>query len=200
MSYSSNPDPYIDTETGVLNNLLGITSTEDLEAAEADITAAAITAIPDQPVSGSFNLEHLKNIHWELFNAIYSWAGEVRTVEIAKGSTRFANSDIIEQAAGRLFEQLHAEDLLKSMPRDQYTARLAHYYSEINVLHPFREGNGRTQRVFFSQLVIEAEYRIAWERLNADESLRACIAAYEGDESLLATMLDELLEPVITTI
>ncbi|EDK72806.1 filamentation induced by cAMP protein Fic [candidate division TM7 genomosp. GTL1] len=194
MPYSSVPDPYVDTETGLLKNLLGITSEKKLEDAEADITTAIIASLPDQPALGDFDLDHLKNIHWELFNAIYSWAGEIRTVEMAKGNTRFANSDAIEQAATQLFDELHTEYLLKGLPREQYVNRLAHYYSEINILHTFREGNGRTERVFFSQLVAEAGYRLAWELMNAGENLRACVAAYEGDESILARMLDDLIE------
>lgn len=199
MPYSSTPDPYIDSETGVLKNLLTISSSEELENAEADITAAVIASLPDEPALGVFDLEHLKSIHWELFSSIYSWAGELRTVEIAKENTRFANSDAIEQAAKNLFDELHGENLLKDLLRDQYIQRLAHYYSEINVLHPFREGNGRPQRAFFSQLVVVAGYRLAWERINADENLRACIAAYEGDENILSNMLGELLEPSIKT-
>jgi cell filamentation protein len=194
MAYDSNPDPYIDFETGTLKNLLGTTSEEELEEAEADITAAAIAAMPEAPPLGDFDLEHLQNIHWELFNAIYDWAGEIRTVEIAKESTRFANSDTIESAAQSLFRELHDEDMLRGLAYRQYVARLAHYYSEINVLHPFREGNGRTQRIFFSQLAAVAGYRFAWERLDADENLRVGIAAYDGDEAPLATMLDELIE------
>ena len=77
---------------------------------------------------------------------------------------------------------------------DEYIRKLAHYYSEINILHPFREGNGRTQRVFFSQLAMLAGYRFAWERLDRDENLCTCIAAYEGNETPLAEMLDALLE------
>lgn len=180
----------------MLKNLLGISSSEELEDAEADITAAVIASIPDQPALGMFDLEHIKNIHWEVFNTIYAWAGEIRTVEIVKGDTRFANSDVIEQAAQALFDELHNEKLLKELPRDQYTEQLAHYYSEINILHPFREGNGRTERVFFSQLVAEAGYRLAWEQMSADENLRACIAAYDGDESLLAAMLGQMLESI----
>jgi cell filamentation protein len=195
MPYSSTPDPYIDSEIGVLKNQLGICSDKELEEAEADITAAAIASIPDDPALGQFDLEHLKNIHWELFSVVYAWAGEIRIVEMAKENTRFANSDIIEQAAKELFGKLHAENLLKDLPRDQYAKQLAHYYSEVNILHPFREGNGRTERVFFSQLVAEAGYRLAWERMDADANLHACIAAYAGDESLLATMIDRLLEP-----
>jgi cell filamentation protein len=194
MPYSSTPDPYIDSETGVLKNQLGISSDKELEEAEADITAAAIASIPDEPALGEFDLEHLKNIHWELFSVVYTWAGEIRTVEMAKESTRFANSDAIEQAAKALFDELHSDNLLKDVPRDQYVRRLAHYYSEVNILHPFREGNGRTERVFFSQLVVDAGSRLAWERMDADANLRACIAAYEGDEEQLAAMLGDLLE------
>lgn len=194
MPYSIIPDPYIDAETGVLKNLLDISSDKELEDAEADITSAIIASTPDEPALGEFDLDHLKNIHWELFHAIYSWAGEIRTVEIAKGNTRFANSDAIEQAARELFEKLHTENLLKDLPRDEYVKHLAHYYSEINILHPFREGNGRTQRVFFSQLAAQADYRLAWERMDGDENLRICIAAYEGDESPLTAMLGQLLE------
>ncbi len=199
MPYSSSPDPYIDAETGVLKNLLGISTSEDLKDAEADITTSIIASLPDQPALGQFDLEHLKNVHWELFSSIYTWAGEIRTVEMAKENTRFANSDAIEQAASELFGKLHAEGLLKGVALEQYTERLAHYFSEINILHPFREGNGRTERVFISQLAAKAKYRLAWERMDADENLRACAAGYEGDESLLAAMLNGLLEPSVKT-
>lgn len=136
--------------------LLNITTKQELEDAEAAITSATIASIPDQPPTGNFNLGHLQGIHWELFNVIYGWAGNLRTIEIAKGNTRFANSDIIEQAAHNVFKELHAENLLKDLQREKYIQRLAHFYSEVNVLHPFREGNGRTQRVFFSQLVAQS--------------------------------------------
>jgi cell filamentation protein len=194
MPYDSNPDPYIDFETGTLKNILEITSEEELAEAEANITYAVIASIPEESALGEFNLEHIQNIHWELFNAIYDWAGEIRTVEIYKGSTRFANADMIVRAAATLFSDLHDEILLKSLPRDQYVQRLAHYYSEVNILHPFREGNGRTQRTFFSQLAAAGGYHFAWERIDADKNIRVCIAAYEGDEAPLAEMLDELLE------
>lgn len=184
----------------MLKNLLGITSAEELEKAEADITTAIIAAIPEEPPLGDFDLAHLQNIHWELFNAIYDWAGEIRDVEISKENTRFANSDVIERVAADIFEKLHNEDFLKNLSRDYYIRRLAYYYSEINILHSFREGNGRTQRVFFSQLVVLAGYRFAWERLDMNENLRVCIAAYEGDEIPLATMLGELLEQNVRTV
>lgn len=194
MPYDTDPDPYMNFDAGVLRNLLDITSEEGLENAEADITAAVIASIPTEPPMGEFDLAHLQNIHWELFNSIYDWAGEIRTVEISKGNTRFANADMIEPAAQSLFRELHAENLLRDLPHDQYIRRIAHYYSEINVLHPFREGNGRTQRTFFSQLVATAGYHFAWEQLDASENLRVCMTAYDGNEAPLAAMLNKLLE------
>lgn len=118
------------------------------------------------------------SLHWELLSTVYAWAGEIRTVEMAKESTRFANSDVIEQAAKELFEKLHAESFLKGLPRQQYITRLAHYFSEVNIFHPFREGNGRTERIFFSQLVAVAGHRLAWERMDADSFSRRRKACY----------------------
>lgn len=196
MSYRSGHDPYIDPTTGILRNLLGITDEETLEKAEADITAAAIASLDTELAAGEFNLTHLKDIHWSVFHTIYDWAGELRTVEVEKGRTRFANSEVLEEAANDILVRLHADKLLTGLHKEEYVVTLAHYYSEVNVLHPFREGNGRAQRVFFDLLARQSGYRLAWERMDAQENIRACIAAYSGDEAPLAKMLDSLLGPL----
>jgi cell filamentation protein len=194
MPYETTPDPYIDPVTGVLRNILDITTTEALEDAEASITATAIASLSKEPLSGAFDLVHVRVLHRELFHTIYSWAGELRTVEVAKGDTRFANAAVIEMAADGIFAALHTEHLLKDLSSTAYAARLAHYYSEINILHPFREGNGRTQRLFFDLLVRESGYRLAWERIDASENIAACVAAYQGNEERLMRMLAGLVE------
>ncbi len=194
MLYSTTPDPYLDPDTGVLKNLLGITSTLGLEKAEADITAVTIALVPEHPIPGNYDLAHLQRIHKELFGSIYPWAGEIRQVEMVKGTTRFANSDVIQQAAKTLFDKLHAEKLLIGLPFERYVERLAHYYSEINILHPFREGNGRVQRTYFTLLASEAGYNLYWDAMNADENLAASITAYDGEESQLVRMMKALLK------
>jgi cell filamentation protein len=89
----------------------------------------------------------LRAIHFHIFQDIYCWAGELRTVDISKGSTRFANISRIEPEADKLFRLLEQENHLIGLPREQFLTRLAHYYGELNVIHPFRDGNGRAQRL-----------------------------------------------------
>src|SRR4051794_40827093 len=114
---------------------------------------------------------------------------------MAKGDTRFANVDAIVRAADDVFGGLRREGLLRGLDDRTYGERLAHYYSEVNVLHPFREGNGRAQRAFFELLADESGRHIAWERVTPERNLEAVVAAYEGDERPLAELLGGALEP-----
>ena len=158
------------------------------------MTAVAIATLTEKPVRGNFDLAHLQAIHKRLFGAIYPWAGELRRTEMSKDSTRFASVDSLNQAANQLFDSLHKEKLLNGLTDEDYVRRLAHYYSEVNILHPFREGNGRTQRAFFSLLAAESGHRIAWDLMDASKNLAASIKAYNGDESDLVKLLTTLIE------
>lgn len=154
-------DPYADPASGVLRNPLGITDPDQLVAAEGDITAAAIAELAESPEPGAFDLAHLSRIHRRIFGEIYEWAGEVRTVGIDKGLP-FALPGHIATSATTVFGDLADEDYLFGLPRGRFVARLAHYFGEVNALHPLREGNGRAQRAFFRQLVAEAGWHIDW--------------------------------------
>jgi cell filamentation protein len=193
VNYDSANDPYLDAQTGVLRNKLGITTTAKLDDAEAIVTTAAIVSLSEQPVIGDFDLTHLQALHKRLFSPIYDWAGELRTVIIGKGETQFANPEFLQQAGDELFAQLHSENLLLDLPEDEYIARFAHYYSEVNILHPFREGNGRTQRAFFTLLATESGRDVAWELMDPRENLIASVAAYTGNESRLVAMLSKII-------
>ena len=194
MPYDSDNDPYIDPRSGVLKNKLNITDKTKLEEAEAIITTPAIALLKEEPIVGDFDLKHLQSVHKQLFDPIYTWAGELRTVMLAKGSTQFANPDFLQQAANSLFANLHSENLLEGLDDETYFKRFAHYYSEVNILHPFREGSGRTQRAFFSLLAAHANKDIAWDRMDPKENLKASIAAYNGSEDQLVAMLRSLVE------
>ena len=194
MVYDTDTDPYVDPATGVLRNSLGISDTDELAEAEADLTTVAIATLTEKPVRGNFDLAHLQAIHKRLFGAIYLWAGELRRTEMSKDSTRFASVDSLNRAANQLFDSLHKEKLLNGLTDEDYVRRLAHYYSEVNILHPFREGNGRTQRAFFSLLAAKSGRRIAWDLMDASKNLAASIKAYNGDESDLVKLLTTLIE------
>ena len=129
-----------------------------------------------------------------LFQDIYDWVGKIRTVDISRGNSRFANVRFIESSAHEIFNRLARENLLKSLDPNTLSERLAHYLSEINALHPFREGNGRTQRIFISQLSQAAGYQLDYSDLEQKQIYQGMELAFNGDESVLAKLILERLE------
>jgi cell filamentation protein len=184
-------DPYSDPVTGVLYNKLGLGTAAGLEAAEREITHAALILVDESPVSPSYDLPHLQEIHKRIFGDIYEWAGQIRTVAIAKGAM-FCLPQYIDSSAALIFGELHDEDCLRGLRRDAFVGRLAHYLGEVNALHPFREGNGRAQRAFFGQLAGDAGFTLAWQHLDPARNVKASAAIMRGDPEPMREMLDAL--------
>jgi cell filamentation protein len=182
-------DPYLDKASGVLRNLLGITKQTTLEVSESSLSFLRANQLRASPLRGNFDLTHLQAIHKRLFGDVYDWAGQIRTVEIIKGSTHFARRLMIVQAARVLFDELAKENRLVGLNADEFALRAAYYLGEINVLHPFREGNGRAQREFTGQLALRAGHRIEWGLANQDEMIKASIDAYNGDCTRMAQLI-----------
>jgi cell filamentation protein len=190
MKYSAdNNDPYLDPDTGILRNLLGIRTQAELDTAESSLSFLRTSQLHGHPVLGRFNLKHLQAIHKRLFGDLYEWAGQLRHVEIAKGTSSFARYLVIESGARQLFQRLAAENCLRGLDPEQFSQRAGYYLGEINVLHPFREGNGRAQREFIRELAQKAGYRIDWSRVNQDDMVRASIEAYNGDPGSMAALI-----------
>jgi cell filamentation protein len=145
-------DPYTDPTTGVLFNKLGIKDADRLAVAEANITAIRIAQLKEQPIVGRFDLSHLQDLHKHIFKDVYAWAGELRVVNITKQDSVFAFAQFLQPAATKLFETLAGERHLQELSVERFVERAAYYYSELNALHAFREGNGRTNRAFLEQL------------------------------------------------
>jgi cell filamentation protein len=185
-------DPYSDPVTGVLYNKLGLGTAAGLEAAEREITHAALILVDESPVSPSYDLPHLREIHKRIFGDIYEWAGQIRTVAIAKGAM-FCLPQYIDSSAAVIFGELHDEDCLRGLRRDAFVGRLAHYLGEVNALHPFREGNGRAQRAFFRQLARDAGFTLAWQHLDPVRNVEASAAIMRGDPEPMREMLDALV-------
>jgi cell filamentation protein len=184
-------DPYSDPVTGVLYNKLGLGTAAGLEAAEREITHAALTLVDESPVSPSYDLPHLQEIHKRIFGDIYEWAGQIRTVAIAKGAM-FCLPQYIDSSAAVIFGELHDEDCLRGLRRDAFVGRLAHYLGEVNALHPFREGNGRARRAFFGQLALDAGFTLAWQHLDPARNVKASAAIMRRDPEPMREMLDAL--------
>jgi len=194
MSRYDADDTYCYPGTDVLRNKAGITNAEDLDAYEGELSTLRSIEILENSIAGQFDLAHLQRIHLALFQDVYDWAGKIRTVDISRGNSRFANLRFIESAANDIFNKLARENWLKGLDADALSKRLAHYLSEINALHPFREGNGRVQRIFISQLSQSADYQLDYSDLEQEQIYRAMELAFNGDESILANLILERLE------
>lgn len=185
-------DPYVYPETGALRNRLGLRAPDQLAHAEATITAGRLAELEQRPIAGDYDLPHLQAFHRHIFGHVYDWAGEIRTVAIAKGDL-FALPEHIESYLAGVLAQLPAERHLRGFDCEPFVDRLTHYLAEINSTHPFREGNGRTQRAFISQLAHDAGYRIDWSKLDPRLNIDASRAAHRGDNQPLRAMFGGLI-------
>lgn len=185
---------YCYPESNVLINKLNIRNAEALSVAEREITAIRLAVAKAAPIKGNFDLKHLQKIHKTIFGDIYSWAGKLRHVNIAKGN-QFCLAMNLETYATNLFRKLENERYLigyeGSVPH-----RLAYYLSEINVLHPFREGNGRTQRLFIEYLAIIAGYRLDFSCVTPREMIIASAASFACDYRCINEMFDRIAAPI----
>ena len=171
---------YCYPHSNVLVNKLGIEDAEKLRIAEREITSVRMANAKINVIKGNFDLLHLRKIHKYMFGDIYEWAGKIRWVNIAKGNM-FCNYEFIESNADILFRELKQENFLKNASNEQIPLRLSYYLSEINVLHPFREGNGRTQRLFIEYLAENAGYNVDFSQVTDKQMIQASADSFLRD-------------------
>jgi len=188
-------DLYVYPGTEVLRNELGIRDPDELRRVESDLTYWRALRLATTPIPGDYDLAHLRARHRALFVGLYAWAGQLRTVRIAKADV-FCLPQFIESSAAEIFNRLTRERHLVGLARDAFVDRLGAYLGDVNALHPFREGNGRAQRVFFGQLANEAGYRLRWHLVDAERNVAASIASARGDLMPLHELLDEIVAPL----
>ena len=145
-------DPYVYPGTDILRNIPGYRDAEDLNRFEYEQSAARAFEVRAQPLPQRFDLNHLQHIHKHLFQDVYDWAGQIRTVEIAKGNSQFARTEFIESEAKRMSAVLAKEDSLRGLNKGVFVGKLAQRFGDWNALHVFRDGNGRASREFIGQI------------------------------------------------
>ena len=182
-------DPYLDRSTGVLVNLLGIRDQGQLEAAEHDLVLIRDAELVKTPIPGRYDERHLCDIHRALFQDVYPWAGALRTVNIDKGLP-FALAPHLTAGIAQLHDKIQILGPLKDMARTDVVSHVAEIYADLNALHPFREGNGRTQRAFIRQLVAQAGWQLTWADVNPADNAYASQQSMIGDNGPLIEMLD----------
>lgn len=190
-------DPYLIPGTNVLRNRVGATSTAELAVAEADLSFARALQLLDSPVPATNDLRELKRIHRHLFQDLYDWAGQLRSVDVRKDvpdAEFFMPWSYVDNAAAICFMALAEERLLVGLSREKFVERLAFHYEKINYLHPFREGNGRTQRVFWNRVSLQAGWQLDWRPVHGEENHAAARAGSDQqDLGPLIRMFDKIV-------
>lgn len=176
-------DPYVYPGTSVLKNRAGIRDPILLDRYERNIVAQRTAeGVP----TGDFNLDHLRAIHRHLFQDIYEWAGEIRTVEMSKGGSPFLPTGRIVIGMEDVHRRIREQGYLKGQSPNGFAKEAGKIIGDINHVHPFREGNGRTQLQYLKQLTRHAGHGIALERLDQQKWITASIAANRGDYDPMA--------------
>ncbi|NLA86899.1 MAG: cell filamentation protein Fic [Clostridiales bacterium] len=185
--------------TTVLINKLDIRDEETLNEAETLATFINASKLEQLPLEGAFDFAHYKAVHYFLFSDLYDWAGQIRTVNISKKGTGFCPADEIEERAALIFSRLKEKDFFQKLPHDAFVDEIVDFYCATNNLHPFREGNGRTQRAFLTQLIRNAGYDISFGDMDVDLLMIATIQSANGVTDLLRRVLDDAMSSVMET-
>lgn len=187
MAYSLNPSSDLCYPgTVCLINKFDIRDEKKLAILEAQITFAKSVMLETSPLVGNFDFDHYKQIHAFIFCDLFDWAGQIRTVDISKKRTRFLTASEIPEVAQACFAKVK-NGYFDNLSFDEFSKRIAEFYRDVNYIHPFREGNGRTQRIYFAQLIRHYGYDINFSEVDTDELMIATIQAAGGVMDALET-------------
>lgn len=161
----------------VLRNRFGIRDAAELDELER---AFVVRRMREALLTGGFDLAHLRALHRHLFQDVYDWAGELLTVEIAKGGHQLQFRRFIETGMADVHRRLVAQDFLRGLSASDFAEKAGAILGDVNYCHPFRQGNGRTQLVDLRQLAARAGRRLRLERLGRDAWMEASREAHLG--------------------
>ena len=188
--YDAVADPYCYPDTTVLINKLNLRDQAKLDAFEAEITTQrAAEPLP----AGRLSYTHYRAIHQHLFQDVYSWAGRVRNVRISKNGSMFCYPEHIDGEMRKLFGELRDGRFFRGLTSDKFSQRAAHFLSELNAIHPFREGNGRTQLALLTLLAERAGHPLVLDNLDPNTMLAAMVTSFRGKESRLRKLIETLV-------
>lgn len=190
--YEVEDDTYCYPGTTVLKNKLELKNQDELDAFEAEITAQrASETLPH----GGLNYERYCAIHYHFFQDVYAWAGKPRTARISKSGSAFCYPENIDREMRRLFAELAEQNYYAGLEAEAFAKNAAHFLAELNAIHPFREGNGRTQLSFLTLLAEDAGHPLNHEKLDPAAILDATIESFGGSERPLAAAIKDLIGP-----
>ncbi|MCR8744263.1 Fic/DOC family protein [Romboutsia lituseburensis] len=174
--------------TYVLKNKLNIRDENELKSAERSITSLRTAQFMQNPIDGKLDFDYLKSIHKFIFGDIYEWAGTTRTVNISKGN-QFCLCEFIEEQMISIMRRLEKENYLENLSIKKLADRLAYYIGEINAIHPFREGNGRSQRMFIECIALHNGLQLDFAKISNEEMLKASVETFNLEYEFMSEIL-----------
>ncbi|WP_162165552.1 Fic/DOC family protein [Campylobacter fetus] len=177
------------------SNLVGAKDLKELNKLERIVTIQKINDLDINPMKGKFDYKHLKDIHKFIFKDVYTWAGKDRNDMkiygfMSKGNSIFCAGEYILKEAEKIFTDLKNQNYLKDCKDLNHFAKsTANFMSDLNALHPFREGNGRTQRIFINQLAKNAGYKLDLNLIPKEKMITASIEAMECKNTKLEALI-----------
>lgn len=177
-----NFDHYVYPGTNILKNRQGITDKQMAYDFERTFSSKRIGVLRKQGITGKFDTTHLKAIHKFVFGDIYDWAGEFRDIQIFKGLTEFTAPENIQSELDVLCADIRDKNYFRGLSKYAAADGLADAMCRLNQIHPFREGNGRTQRLFMEQMALNAGYNLDFSQVSENAMRNASFfASVRGD-------------------
>lgn len=188
--YEAEEDPYCYPGTAVLKNIPGLRTQEKLDSFEV----ASTMQRADEPLpTGRLSLSHYQAIHHHLFQDVYPWAGKFRSVRMSKDQSAFCYPEYVAQEMKALFAGVAAKRLLRNLTLPAFAQEAAEFLATLNAIHPFREGNGRTQTLFLALLADQAGHPLDLEKLSPEPFLAAMVRSFQGDMKPLRAQIEYLV-------
>ncbi|MFA7578473.1 MAG: Fic family protein [Candidatus Muiribacteriota bacterium] len=182
---------YKDTE--ILKNKFQIKNLQKLQKVESDLTYFRLIQLNNKPLNGDFDINHLLKIHEYIFQDIYEFAGKIREEEISKGGTVFCKVKFINQNIEYLFNELKIKNFFLGLSKEDFIRESAIFLSDLNMIHPFIEGNGRAIREFYRCLAQKNNYNISWEKTTSKQLLNAFIESVSKNTENLQKIIKKIL-------
>jgi len=187
--YDAVEDPYCYRGTTVLKNIPDLRTQEELDSFEA----ASTMQRADEPLpAGRLSLSHYQAIHHHLFQDVYRWAGKFRSVRMSKDQSAFCYPEYVGQEMKSLFSGLAAKRFLRNLALPAFAQEAADFLATLNAIHPFREGNGRTQTLFLALLADQAGHPLDLEKLSPALFLAAMVRSFQGELTPLREQIEYL--------
>jgi cell filamentation protein len=175
------------THGPILANRVGASTWAELRVREDEFVAVRAMTLHTHNIPGSYDLDGLRAIHHHLFQDVYAWAGELRTVTTGK-SEPFAKPEEIAAIMAHVADRVEQTRQLRGLTEVAVCTELARVHHETNLAHPFRLGNGRTQREFVTALASVSGHTIDWSTITGESEATALRRARRGDLAPLTVL------------